>query len=195
MFSPSIEDSYPEVQISIFRAFSHKIIQKIHEGGLDIGVVTMPVKDPRLTSERIFSDPIMLMTDNNHPLARRRSVALHEIIEYPIILPKTGQTRAAMDKLFRPYQSRMLVAMELPSIMMIKTFVASGMGCSLISESFALTEARAGNLRLIPLSDVQLTRELALVYRRDRTLHRSATAFVDLVLERTQALRNVPTAV
>ena len=89
-----------------------------------------------------------------------------------------------MDKLFRPYQGRMHVAMELPSVAMIKRFVAAGLGVSLICGSFASHERAAGSLKIIPLAGVQLVRELALVYRRERVLPRAAMAFIDLVLDR-----------
>ena len=109
------------------------------------------------------------------------SVPVEAMVNYPIILPKAGHTRKTMDKLFRPYQSQLRIAMELPSIAMIKAFVASGMGISLISESFARKECHAGDLRLIPLSDANLSRELALVYHQDRTLPRSAVAFIEML--------------
>jgi DNA-binding transcriptional LysR family regulator len=71
--------------------------------------------------------------------------------------------------------------MELPSVGMIKRFVAAGLGVSIISETFARDEVKAGQAKLIPISDVELHRELGIVYRRDRTLPRSASAFVALV--------------
>jgi DNA-binding transcriptional LysR family regulator len=71
--------------------------------------------------------------------------------------------------------------MELPSVGMIKRFVAAGLGVSLISGSFARDEVRAGDVKLIPISDVELWRELGLIYRRDRTLPRTASAFVALL--------------
>jgi DNA-binding transcriptional LysR family regulator len=66
---------------------------------------------------------------------------------------------------------------------MIKRFVAAGLGVSLISESFARDEVRAGDVKLIPISDVELWRELGLIYRRDRTLPRTVAAFVALLKE------------
>jgi DNA-binding transcriptional LysR family regulator len=71
--------------------------------------------------------------------------------------------------------------MELASVGMIKRFVAAGLGVSVISEGFAQDEVRAGQAKLIPISDMEVWRELGLVYRRDRTLPRSASAFVTLV--------------
>jgi LysR family transcriptional regulator, low CO2-responsive transcriptional regulator len=184
---------YPQVQISIYRNFSRKILERIHDGGIDVGVVTMPVKSPRLVVKRIFRDRLMLMTSPGNPLAQLDAVPVSFIAEQPLIVPKAGYTRQIMDKLFRPYQSRLRIAMELPSVEMIKTFVASGMGVSLISESFARDECRSGQVSLVPLEDVDLWRELGMVYDQDRTLPRAAAAFIELV--RLGISRNGPVPV
>ena len=172
---------YSDVQISIYRNFSHKILERLQDGLIDVGIVTMPVKAPSLVVRRIFHDRLMLMTSPNHPLAEMDAVPVEAMVNYPVILPKAGHTRKTMDKLLRPYQSQLRIAMELPSIAMIKAFVASGMGISLISESFARKECRAGDLALVPMADANLSRELALVYHQDRTLPRSAVAFLEMV--------------
>ena len=171
---------YPGVQISIYRSFSNKIVDKLEDGAIDVGIVTLPVKSQTLVVRRIFHDRLVLMTCVGHPLAKHESVSIEHLVEYPVILPKSGSTRRTMDKLLRPHQSRVRVAMELPSVAMIKAFVASGMGVSMISESFATREQAAGELKLIALSDTTLTRELGLVYQQDRTLPRSAMAFIEL---------------
>jgi DNA-binding transcriptional LysR family regulator len=172
---------YPEVQISIYRNFSRKILERIQDGMIDVGIVTMPVKSPRLVVKRIFRDRLMLMTSPANPLAQLSAAPVSVIAEQLLIFPKAGYTRQIMDKLFRPYQSRLKIAMELPSVAMIKSFVASGMGVSLISESFALKEQRAGEVCLVPLADVELWRELGMVYDQDRTLPRAAGAFIELI--------------
>jgi DNA-binding transcriptional LysR family regulator len=64
---------------------------------------------------------------------------------------------------------------------MIKSFVAADLGVSLISESFARDEVEAGRVKLIELEDAEMYRELALAYRRDRTLSVAATAFIALL--------------
>ena len=172
---------YPDVQISIYRNFSHKVLERLQNGLIDLGVVSMPVKLSNVVVKRIFHDRLILMTAPAHPLAQRESVTIEAIAEHPIILPRTGSTRKTMDRIFRPHKEKLRVAMELSSVAVIKAFTASGMGISLISESFAEQESRAGTLRLIPISDVALSRELALIYHQDRTLPQSAAAFVELV--------------
>lgn len=175
---------YPSVQISIYRNFSHKVLQKVEDRSIDVGIVTLPVKSPSLKVHSIFRDRLMLMVSPRNPLARHKTVRTSEIAEQPLIFPKTGFTRQLLDKHFLPYRSRLRVTMELPSVGMIKRFVAAGLGVSLISASFARDEVRAGEVKLIGLADVELWRELGLVYRRDRSLPRAATAFITLIRQR-----------
>jgi len=178
---------FPAVQISIYRNFSRKILERVEEGSLDVGIVTLPVKSNSLKVHPIFRDRLMLMTSADNPLGRLESVTIEKIADQPLIFPKTGFTRHMLDKLFRPYSSRLRVTMELPSVGMIKSFVAAGLGVSLISETFAREEVRSGEVRLVSIADADLKRQLGLIYRRDRSLPRAATAFISLIRERSTA--------
>ena len=75
----------------------------------------------------------MLMVSPKNLLAKLKVVAVSEIVKHPLLFPKTGHTRRLLDKLFRPYGAELQVRMELPSIGMIKSFVAADLGVSLIS--------------------------------------------------------------
>jgi DNA-binding transcriptional LysR family regulator len=112
-----------------------------------------------------------------------------DIITQPLLLPRTGYSRRVMDKLFRPYRNQLQVRMELPSIGMIKSFVAAGLGVSLISASFARDQVLAERVKLIPLQGVELWRELGLAYRRDRTHTRPTTTFISTVRQRSTVAR------
>jgi DNA-binding transcriptional LysR family regulator len=172
---------FPSVQISIYRNFSHKVLEKVEDGTVDVGIVTLPVKSPSLKIHPIFRDRLVLMVAPSNPLAAEKAVQTADIASQPLIFPKTGFTRQVLDKQFRPFRSRLRITMELASVGMIKRFVAAGLGVSLISESFAQDEVRAGQVKLISVSDMEVWRELGIVYRRDRSLPRSAAAFVTLV--------------
>src|SRR5262249_57693649 len=52
---------YPGVQISIYRNFSYKIVEKLENGSVDVGIVTLPVKSPSLKIQPIFRDKLLLM--------------------------------------------------------------------------------------------------------------------------------------
>ncbi len=174
---------YPLVNISIYRNFSHKILQRLEEGSLDLGIVTLPVKSPNLKMHVVNRDRLRFMVSTKNPLAQKSHLTLEEVASAPLIFPKTGYTRQVLDKLFRPYRSRLRVPMELPSIGMIKTFVAADVGISIISESFARDLVKSGEVKLLNVDGVDLWRELALVYRRDRSLPRGVQALIGMIRE------------
>jgi DNA-binding transcriptional LysR family regulator len=172
---------YPPVQISIYRNFTYKIVEKLENGQVEVGILTLPIQSPSLKIQPIFRDKLMLMVSPKNPLAKFKVVPVSEIVKQPLLFPKTGHTRRLLDKLFRPHAAELQVRMELPSIGMIKSFVAADLGVSLISASFARDEVNAGRVKLIEIEDAVLYRELGLAYRRDRTLSVASTAFVALL--------------
>ena len=174
---------YPLVHISIYRNFSHKILQRIEDGTIDVGIVTLPIKALNTKVHHIYRDRLRFMVSTRNPLASRTKITLEEVAAQPLIFPRTGFTRQVLDKLFRPYRSRLHVTMELPSIGMIKRFVAADAGVSFISESFASDQVKAGEVKLLNVEGVDLWRELGLVYRRDRSLPRAAQSLIAIIRE------------
>jgi DNA-binding transcriptional LysR family regulator len=118
-----------------------------------------------------------------------KSAPVSEIVKYPLLLPKTGHTRRLLDKLFREYNTELKVRMELPSIGMIKSFVAADLGISLISAAFARDEVAAGRVKLIELEGPEMWRELGLAYRRDRTLSVANKTFIAVVRQLSDYLK------
>src|SRR5436853_3903308 len=113
---------FPQVHISIYRNFSHKILQRVEDGSIDVGIVTLPVKSPNLKVHSIYRDRLRFMVSSRNPLAHRSKITLEEVASQPLMFPRTGYTRQRLDTLVRPYRSRIHVAMELPSVGMIKRF-------------------------------------------------------------------------
>ncbi len=171
---------FPKVRISVYRSFTHKVSEKVEEGAVDLGVVTMPVKSPSLAATPVFRDRILLMVGPRSPFFHRTSVTPRELADQPLIMPKTGSIRKIIEKNLRPFRERLNVTMELTSVVMIKQFVMDGFGVSLVCASFAREDVRLGHARLLKIEGLDLWRELALVYRRDRSLPLVASAFLDV---------------
>jgi DNA-binding transcriptional LysR family regulator len=176
---------YPAVQISVYRSFSHKILERLDSGLLDVGIVTLPAKSSTLKVTSIYRDRLMLMVSADNPLARFDKVSVSQIVQQPVILPRTGYTRQILDRLFRPHRTELNVRMELPSVGMIKSFVAAGLGVSLITASFARDEVEARRVKLVGIKGIELWRELGLAVPRNRSLPRAAQVFVELIKRRT----------
>ena len=140
----------------------------------------LPVKSASLEAVPVFRDRILLMVGPGSPLFKKKSVSLEDFAQQPLIVPKTGSIRRLIEKNLRPYREDLNITMELTSVVMIKRFVASGLGVSLICASFARDRVQTGDCRLLRIDGLDLWRELALVYRKDRSLPLVASSFVEL---------------
>jgi len=177
---------YPLVQISIYRNFSHKILQKVQEGAIEVGIVTLPQSANNMEAIPVFHDEMQVIVPASHPLATNRSATVEEVANFPLILPKTGHTRVVLDRLLRAHRENLQVSMELASVESIKKFVGAGLGISIISRAYAQAEVAAGLVKLIPFEGLKLYRELGLIYRRDRYLSLPAKVFIETVRESTK---------
>lgn len=180
---------YPQVQISIYRNFTSKVIEKILGNQLDLGVVTLPVKDDNLVVIPIYSDQLCLIVDPKHLFASRRSVRLAELSGHPFIFPKAGGTRMILERLFRRRRHEINISMEIASVEIIKKFVSIGLGIAILPQTYVQAEVKEGLLRALRLADVKLMRRLGLVYRRDKYISRAARAFLEVTREMMPAAR------
>ena len=169
---------YPDVRLEIVRNFSRKVVEKVLENAVDFGVVTLPFKHPHLHIIPIHRDEMWVLAPPDHPLAKRAAVPLEQVLEYPLLYPKTGRTREQLDRHLKKFGDRLRISMELASVETIKKFVAAGIGVTLMSSRFAQAEQAAGILRMIPLEGEKIYRDLGLIYHRHKYICPVAEAFL-----------------
>jgi len=174
---------YGGVAVSIKSAESTKTLESIIDNSVDFGVVSLPVSDNRLTVVPIHRDELVVIAAPRHPLARLKSVPMAEVAKYPLLLPKSGHTRDALEEIFFERRLKSTISMELDSSELLKRFAAADVGVGFIARSNVLDDVRAGLLAAMPLADVTIKRDLALVFRKDKALSRAALAFIDIAVK------------
>jgi len=174
---------YGGVAVSIKSAESTKILESIIDNSVDFGVVSLPVKDNRLTVAPIHRDELVVIAAPHHPLARMKSVLIAEAAKYPLLLPKSGHTRDALEEIFFERRLKPTISMELDSSELLKRFAAADVGVGFIARSNVCDDVRAGLLAAMPLADVGIRRDLALVFRKDKALSRAALAFIEIAVK------------
>jgi DNA-binding transcriptional LysR family regulator len=174
---------YPDVSVSIRRADYAKVLESVIDNSVDFGVVSMPVTDNRLTAVLLHRDELVLIAPPRHPLAKLKSASAVDIAQYPLVIPKVGHTRDALDDLFHQYKLKPRYAMELDSSELLKRFVAADVGVGFIASSNVQEDVQANVLAAIPIADAHIRRDLALVFRKDKALSRAALAFIDIAVK------------
>jgi DNA-binding transcriptional LysR family regulator len=174
---------YPDVSVNIKRADYAGILESVIDNSVDFGVVSLPVADNRLTVVPIHRDELVIIARPSHPLGKMKSAPIAEVAKYPLVVPKAGHTRDALEELFHERRLKPNYTMELDSSELLKRFVAAGVGVGFIARSAIEEDVRAKALSAIVMADAQVRRDLALVFRRDKALSRAALAFIDIAVK------------
>ena len=174
---------YPDVAVQISRLERAKILESIIDNSVDFGVVSTPVDDKRLTVVNIHRDELVVIVPPKHPLSRLKRVSVAEASRFPVLLPKVGRTRDALENLFHDRGLKPKISMELDSSELLKRFVAADVGVGFIARSNVIEDVQAGVLAAVPMADASVRRDLALVFRKDKALSRAALAFIDVAVK------------
>jgi len=179
---------YTRVNLSIVRADRARSLEAVSNREVDFGIVSLPVKDARLLVDIIHKDDLVLVVPKAHPLAVRDQVKFSEILQYPLVLPKHGRQREQIDDIFRANDVQPRVAMEVDSSELLKRLIGAGLGMGFLPRSNVRDDEHNGLLKTIKVDGVRLSRELALVYRKDKTLTRAAHAFLEIATGRARPM-------
>ncbi len=174
---------YSSVGVNINRSERAKILESIIDNTVDFGVVSLPVSDNRMTVVPIHRDELVVIAPPQHPLAKLKAATIADVVKFPLLLPKLGRTRDAIEQLFHERKLKPNISMELDSSELLKRFVAADVGIGFIARSNVIEDVKAKSLAAIALADAQIKRDLALVFRKDKALSRAALAFIDIAVK------------
>jgi len=171
--------AYTRVNLNIVRAEHLRSLEMVLNREVDFAVVSMPVKDPRLVVQVIHRDDIVLAVSPTHPLARRDAIKLDEMLQYPMLLLKQGRQRSLINAFFDSFDARPRIAMELDSSELLKRLICAELGMGFLPRANVMDDEHAGLLKIVKVEGMKLTRELALIFRKDRTLTHAGQAFLE----------------
>ncbi len=180
-FFSRFKRQYSRVALNIVRAERAKTLESVLNREVDFGVVSLPVKDPRLHVEIIHKDDLVLAVPAQHPLATEgaaeKTVTLEQVSRHRLLLPKEGRRREHIDLLFAQRKLSPRIAMELDSNELLKRLILAELGIGFLPRINILAELRAGLVQALQIEGVTMPRDLGLILHRDRVLSRAGEVF------------------
>ena len=177
---------FPAIQLQVVRSFGSRVVEAVMDNSADFGLTQLPVDEKRLQVVPVHHDEIRLIVPAGHPLALRKAVAPHDLLDSYLVLPKQGKTRTRLNEWLEPVEDDVRVSMELDSTEMMKRFVMADLGVSFLAVSNCREEVAAGKLHAIPLAPEPMVRRLGLIYRKDKALSKAALGFIQVVLDNVE---------
>ena len=126
---------HPKVTFHIQQCSHDEILELVGNGGVDMGVSTLPKKPP----EEIVALPFLklhraLITPRDHPLAKKQKVTLQDLAKYPMITSSTAQpTGITVLNAFRARKLVPDIVLSATDADVIKAYVEAGVGIAVLS--------------------------------------------------------------
>ncbi len=162
-----------------------QLIAQMQAGEVDLSVMGRPPNELATRAEAFAAHPFVIVCPSEHPLLKRGTVALEQLIGSSFIAREQGSgTRAAMSKLFAEHRFDPRITMEMSSNETIKQAVMAGMGLAFLSLHTVGLEVRTGLLRILDVEGLPLMRTWNIVRLQSRLLSPAAEAFRYFIIER-----------
>ena len=129
-----------------------------------------------------YRDSLVLVVWPGHRLAKRREVNISELGQETFVAHIVESPyRQRVVQMFARHRVPLRIDLELPTIESIKLMVEMKKGVAIVPHMCVEREVARGTLRELRIKQMQVTRKLYLVYRRDRPLTAAAQGLVEII--------------
>jgi len=176
-------ERYPGVRISLEVANRESVLSCLAEHRTDIAITGEPPVGVELDAQRFMDNPLVVIANPNHPLARLERIGLARLCAERLVMREAGSgTRAAVERHFAEHKVGYILGCELNSNEAIKQAVQAGLGFGVVSLQTIELELETRRLAVLPVESFPIVRHWFIVHRRDKRMSASLQAFRSLLL-------------
>lgn len=165
------KNSHPKVKIYLHVGNTKRVIELLNSGNVDVGLIEGDVTRQKMIVKKLISDELVLIVSPEHHWAKKKEVALPDIIDEPFILREAGSgTRQMIEKFFSRHgisPHDLKISAVFGSTEAIKDAVENGLGVSIISRWAARKEIKFGSLRLLSIKEEKMVRDISLIINKN----------------------------
>ena len=167
--------TYPGIELVLQQAGSRDLVRQVEDGALDLALVILPVEHAVIEATPLLNEELVLATPPAHPLARKRTIAVGDLRDVPLVMFRDGyDLRSVTEAACRQAGFEPTFALEGGEMDSVLRLAAAGVGAAVVP---AMVVVPGGPLRAVRFAPPGLTRTIGVANRRDRPLSRAARAF------------------
>lgn len=173
---------HPKIRISMELLPTDLIVEKTATLSNDIGFISYPVSHKKLFIREVLEDSYQIIVPSGHPLASKSVINPGDLTGHALIVHEKGSApRMITEDFVRRHHINVSIPLELSNNEAIKTAVEEGIGIAVITRRVVSKELAMGTLKVIPLSDPDMTRKFYLIHHKDKYISRTLQSLIDMV--------------
>ena len=88
--APAVRKALPRLELRLYEYQTAAILEKLHAGELDVGILALPVELAGLEARELYREPFLVALPERHPLAARASLKVADLKGEPLLLLEEG---------------------------------------------------------------------------------------------------------
>ncbi len=181
---------YPKVNFHLDISNREQVIERLSQNKDDLVIMGLVPESMPVTQHPFVDNPIVIIANPNHPLAKQKHIELSEFSHYPFIHREKGSgTRKALQEFLNEKNILLNANMTLGNSETIKQAVMADLGISAVSRHSVSLELATNSLVELDFQGFPLIRSWYVVHHQSKHLSPIANAFINFVLS---AEENVP---
>lgn len=134
----AVSREYPRIELQVIEATTTSLLPQLLSDRLDLAVINLPVDDPDVDTDVLFTEERIIITPLDHPLAAHDRVPLAELGNHEILLPPQGTAfRDEIDTDARREQVTLTARAEVDGLRLLTSLAFQGFGPALVPASAA----------------------------------------------------------
>lgn len=175
----AFREAFPHITFTVHRTLASHVPEELSRRSFELGVISYRPDPEQFRTIAVYQDSLALIVSPSHALAKRPRIAIRDLGNEVFIAHNVASPlRSRVIETFERYQTPLHMDFELPTIEAIKLFVAMGDGVALVPHLTVARELETGVLVRVPVDELEITRVLRVVHRRQTTLSYAARAFL-----------------
>jgi LysR family hydrogen peroxide-inducible transcriptional activator len=155
---------HPLIAIKVIEDITPALLQRLHEGTIDMAVVALPIAGSEFTSVELLEEKFYAVLPHKHHLASRASLSLADLNREPFLLLKEGHCfRENLIAACHKVRMSPRIVFESGQFATILAMVSAGMGISAVP---AMAVQPHSGCKFIPISDKHSTRIVGILTSR-----------------------------
>jgi DNA-binding transcriptional LysR family regulator len=173
---------YPGVEVDVAIGTTAEVAARVLADEVAVGLVEAAVTHPDLAVRPFAADEMVLIVPPGHPWAAERALPVETLRGTAILRREAGSgTQAFVDTMLERAGVSLPTAMALGSTEALKQVVLAGGGVAWVPRITVLRELSAGTLAVVPVSALDLRRDLSVIQPRGAPLAPAAEALLSLL--------------
>ena len=171
--------AHPGIRVIVDDCAPDQFVSRITGEQVDFGIGTPEEAAADVDTTRLISDQLAVVCRQDHPLADKTSVRWRDLKGHPVITVRPGYgIRPLIDRSAAAAGVALDIAAEVSYLSTAVWMVQAGQGLAIMPSAYA-RDSQARQLVVHKLSRPTISRDIAIVSKRGRTLPAAARAFIE----------------